>query len=97
MNPKTSKILGWIAVVFGGLGGLAIVGLAAGYWIHLEVQSQVKDIPVVVVPDITQLTTDVEVIKSTVLAIDGKANTAIENQQRFEDIFLNYLANEANR
>ena len=94
MNPKTSKILGWIAVGFGSLGGLAVIGLAAAYWIHLEVRSQLTDVSI---PDTTQLTTDVEVIKSTVLAIDGKADTAIESQQRFEEIFTEYLINEANR
>jgi hypothetical protein len=97
MTPKSKQIATWIGIIFGALGGLAIVGLAAGYWIHLEVQSQVEDIPAIVVPDVSQLTTDVEVIKSTVLAIDGKADTAIANQQRFEEIFMDYLANEANR
>jgi hypothetical protein len=94
MNPKTSKILGWIVVGFGSLGGLAVIGLAAAYWIHLEVKAQITDI---IIPDTTQITTDVEVIKSTVLAIDGKADTAIANQQKFEEIFMDYLANEANR
>lgn len=97
MNLNAKKILGWIVIIFGSLGGLAVIGLAAGYWIHLEVKAQITALPVIMVPDITQLTIDVEVIKSTVLAIDGKTNTTIENQQRFEGIFLNYLANEASR
>jgi hypothetical protein len=68
--------------------------MAASFWISLEVKSQLAD---VIIPDTTTLTTDVEVIKSTVLAIDGKADTAIANQQRFEEIFTQYLINEANR
>jgi len=94
MNPKTSKILGWVLSIGGALGGLAIVGMAAQFWISIEVKDQLAD---VTIPDTSQLTTDVEVIKSTVLAIDGKADTAIASQQRFEEIFTEYLINEANR
>lgn len=94
MTPKTKQAATWIGIVFSALGGLVIVGLAAQFWISVEVKSQLKD---VAIPDTTQLTTDVEVIKSTVLAIDGKADTAIANQQRFEEIFTEYLINEANR
>lgn len=94
MTPKSKQALTWIGIIFGSLGGLAIVGLAAAFWIHLEVRSQLAD---VTIPDVSQITTDVEVIKSTVLAIDGKADTAIASQQRFEEIFTEYLINEANR
>lgn len=94
MNPKTSKILGWIAVIFGGLGGLAVVGLAAGYWIHLEVQSQVKEISI---PDTSQLITDVEVIKGSITNIETNIGTMTSSQQRFEIIFMEYLAKEATR
>lgn len=94
MNPKTSKILGWVLSIGGALGGLAVVGMAAQFWISVEVKDQLTAVSI---PDTTQLTTDVEVIKSTVLAIDGKADQAIESQQRFEEIFTEYLINEANR
>lgn len=93
MTPKSKQALTWVGVIFGSLGGLAIVGLAAAYWIHLEVRSQLTGVSI---PDTTQITTDVEVIKSTVLAIDGKADQAIASQQRFEEIFMEYLTNEAN-
>lgn len=94
MNPIVKKYGGWIIVTFGALGGLAVIGMAAQWWISQEVKAQVSDI---VIPDTSQLTTDVEVIKSTVLAIDGKADTAIASQQRFEEIFTEYLINEANQ
>jgi hypothetical protein len=68
--------------------------MAGQWWISQEVSSQLAEVSI---PDTAQLTTDVEVIKSTVLAIDDKADTAIESQQRFEEIFTEYLINEANR
>ena len=94
MTPKSKTILGWVATIIGGLGGLAVIGMAAQFWISVEVKNQVAELTI---PDTSQLTTDVEVIKSTVLAIDDKADTAIENQQRFEEIFMDYLREEASQ
>jgi hypothetical protein len=76
---------------------LTIIGMAAQFWISTEVKAQLDDIPEIVIPDTTQLTSDMAAVKATVEAIDGKADTAIENQQRFEEIFMEYLQNEANR
>jgi hypothetical protein len=66
--------------------------MAAQFWISTEVKAQLGEITI---PDTAQLTTDVAVIKSTVLATDAKADQAIANQQRFEEIFMEYLQNEA--
>ena len=71
-----------------------MLGMAIQFWISVEVKAQLKEITI---PDVSQLTTDVAVIKSTVLATDKKADTALANQQRFEEIFTEYLINEANR
>ena len=94
MTPKSKTILGWVVAIGGALGGLAIVGMAAQFWISVEVKAQLSDVSI---PDTTQLTTDVATIKATVEAIDDKSDTAIENQQRFEEIFMEYLQNEAQR
>lgn len=92
MTPKSKTILGWILSIGGGLGGLAVVGMAAQFWISVEVKSQLGDVSI---PDTSQLTTDVAAIKATVDGIDDKADTAIQNQQRFEEIFMDYLREEA--
>jgi hypothetical protein len=100
MTPKTKTALGWILTIGGSLGGLAVVGMAAQFWISVEVKDQlhghVEDMSgsMDVAAD---LTTDVASIKATVVAIDSKTDTAIENQQRFEEIFMEYLRNEASR
>ena len=87
----------WIggSIVGGGIV-LTVIGMAMQFWISTEVSAQLTTkFEGIIIPDTAQLTTDVEVIKSTVLAIDGKADTAIASQQRFEEIFMNYLQNEA--
>lgn len=94
MTPKSKQAAVWIGTIFGAFGGLAIVGLATQFWISVEVKAQISELTI---PDTTQLTTDVAVIKSTVLANSSKADTALENQQRFEEIFTEYLINEASR
>jgi len=92
MTPKSKQIATWIGIVFSALGGLVVVGLAAQFWISVEVKAQLSEITI---PDTTQLTTDVAVIKATVLANSDKADMALANQQRFEEIFTEYLINEA--
>ena len=84
----------WIVQSIIGLGGMAVLAMAGQWWISQEVKSQLAEVSI---PDTSQLTTDVEVIKTTVLATSAKADTAIANQQRFEEIFTEYLINEANR
>jgi len=98
MTQKSKQVAMWVggSIIGGGLV-LTIIGMAAQFWISTEVKAQLEDIPEIVIPDTTQLTTDVAAIKATVDGIDDKADTAIENQQRFEEIFMEYLQNEANR
>lgn len=79
------------------LGGgfvLAVLGMAAQFWISTEVQAQLEEI---VIPDTSQITTDVEVIKGSITNIEANIKTALESQERFETIFTEYLINEANR
>lgn len=83
----------WIQGIV-GLVSLGVLAMAGQWWISQEVKSQLANVSI---PDTGQLTTDVEVIKTTVLSTAEKADTAIANQQRFEEIFTEYLINEANR
>lgn len=90
--------MGWIIAIGGSVGGLAVIGMAAQFWISVEVKAQLTDHTAVMVesiPDTDQITTDVAVIKSTVVAIEAKTDTAIENQRHFEEIFMDYLRNQA--
>lgn len=91
MTPKAKQITQWVVAIGGALGGLAILGMAAQFWISTEVRAQLTAVSI---PDTAQLTTDVEVIKTTVLATSAKADTAIANQQRFEEIFTQYLIDQ---
>ena len=99
MTPKSKSVIGWITAIGGSLGGLAIIGMAAQFWISVEVKSQLHGHVEDMAGDMdiaAGLTTDVASIKATVAGIDSKTDTAIENQQRFEEIFMEYLRNEAN-
>lgn len=86
---KNSVIQGAI-----GLVSVGVLAMAGQWWISQEVKSQLSAISI---PDTSQITVDIEVIKTTVLSTSDKADTAIANQQRFEEIFTEYLINEANR
>ena len=92
MTPKSRSIVIGAVSFLGGGFVLAVLGMAAQFWISIEVKAQVGKL---VIPDTSQLITDIEVIKTTVLATSKKADTAIANQQRFEEIFTEYLINEA--
>ena len=89
MTQKAKSIAMWVggSIVGGGVA-LTIIGMAAQFWIATEVKTQLESITI---PDTVQLTTDVEVIKSTLIALDSKADTAIASQQRFEELFIEYL------
>ena len=97
MTPKAKKALSWSVSIFVALGGLVVVGMAAQFWISTEVAAQVKALPIVVVPDTTQLTTDVEIIKNSIANIESNGSAALESQQRFEDIFTQYLIDQGAR
>ncbi len=93
MTPKAKQIAMWIggSIVGGGLA-LTIIGMAAQFWIATEVKTQLEGIAI---PDTSQLVTDVEVIKTTVTTLDGKIDTALASQQRFEELFIEYLQRQA--
>jgi riboflavin synthase alpha subunit len=92
MTQKSKQIAMWVggSIVGGGLA-LTIIGMAAQWWISTEVKAQLSN---VVIPDTTQITTDVEVIKGSISNIETNVQTALESQQRFEEIFMEYLQNE---
>jgi len=94
MTPKAKKILSWSASIFVALGGLVVIGMAAQFWISTEVAAQLALVPAVVVPDTAQLTTDVEVIKGSISNIEANVGTALASQQRFEEIFTQYLIDQ---
>lgn len=94
MTPKSKSIIIGVVSFLGGGLVLAILGMAAQFWISSEVHAQLEDI---VIPDTTQITTDVEVIKGSIKNIETNIKTALESQERFETIFTEYLINEANR
>jgi len=94
MTPKTKTVIISVGSFLGGGFVLAVLGMAAQFWIATEVKAQLDEI---VIPDTTQITTDVEVIKGSIENIETNIATALESQERFETIFTEYLINEANR
>ena len=94
MTPKSKSIMIGVLSFLGGGFVLAVLGMAAQFWIATEVQAQLEEI---IIPDTTQITTDVEVIKGSIKNIEANIKTALESQERFETIFTEYLINEANR
>ena len=94
MNPRTNKILVWVGGILGGGLGLAILGFAMQFWISINVKAQLDEITI---PDTAQLITDVEVIKSSINNIETNIGTVTASKQRFEEIFIEYLAKEASR
>jgi hypothetical protein len=96
MTQKIKHIAMWIggSIVGGGLA-LTVIGMATQFWIATEVKTQLVTGMTHVHPATTQLTTDVEVIRTSVTNIDGKIDTALESQQRFEELFIEYLQRQA--
>ena len=94
LTKRAKQIAMWIggSILGGGLA-LTILGMAVQFWIMTEVAAQIDEIHI---PDTAQLTTDVEVIKGSVENIDGKIDTALASQQRFEELFIEYLQRQAN-
>lgn len=95
MTPKSKQTATWIGIVFGAMGGLTIVGLAAQFWISAEVGTQImahshNTSIQPIIQDVATIKTDVENIKINV-------QTAVDSQQRFEEIFMEYLQEQANR
>lgn len=84
----------WVVTVIVALGGTAVLGMAGAWWVNQEVQEQLA---AAAIPDTTQLTTDVAVIKGDIANINANVALSLEAQQRFEEIFMEYLQSEANR
>lgn len=95
MTQKSKQAILWVVgSVLGGGIILTVIGMAAQFWISTEVEAQLMD---VAIPDTTQLSTDVEVMKGDISNINTNVQTAMESQQRFEEIFMQYLQDERNR
>jgi hypothetical protein len=94
MTPKSKTILQWVVTIVASLGGLAVIGMAAQFWIATEVAAQLGS---VAIPDTGPIATDVATMKTSIGNIETNVNRALESQQRFEEIFMEYLRDEANR
>ncbi len=94
MTPKSRSIAIGVLSFLGGGFVLAVLGMAAQFWIANEVKAQVSEL---VIPDTSQMIIDIEVIKGSIGNIETNIETALESQERFETIFTEYLINEASR
>ena len=92
---QKNKVVQWTIAIIVGLGGLAVIGMAGQWWISQEVKSQLANISVP--EEVVTLASDVQSIKTDIENIDDNVDRALESQQRFEEIFMEYLQNEANR
>ena len=92
MTPRTIKTLMLVGGFLGGGVLLGILGFAMQFWISINVAAQIDDI---IIPDTGQLTTDVATLTLSVEHIEGDIATALASQQRFEELFIEYLQREA--
>jgi hypothetical protein len=93
MTQKTKQLA--IAIV-GFLGGgfvLAVIGMAAQFWIAGEVEAQLNSHTHT--QTMSPIKTDIAAIKTEVEAIDANVDRALASQQRFEEIFMEYLREQA--
>jgi hypothetical protein len=97
MTERNKIVLGWMLTIIGGLGGLTVVGMAAQYWISTEVSAQLLEHHEVDSHVEPKLKTNIEVMKTEISGIAADVDTALESQRRFEEIFMEYLREEASR
>lgn len=93
MTQKTKQILIAIVGFVGGGFVLAVIGMAAQFWIATEVSAQLDD-------HTHSATTgpirhDISVIKGDIEDINVNIDRALQSQQRFEEIFMEYLREQA--
>lgn len=94
MTQKTKQLV--IAVV-GFLGGgiiLAVVGMAAQFWIASEIAHQLGNHSHH--HEIRPVRDDLTVLKGELQSMNSNLNRSLEQQRRFEEIFMEYLRDQAN-
>jgi gas vesicle protein len=94
MTQKTKNVV--IAVV-GFLGGgfvLAVVGMAAQFWIATEVANQLSDHTHST--EIRPVRDDILSIKTELESVNENLDRSLNQQRRFEEIFMEYLREQAN-
>ena len=93
MTLKNNKVVQWTVAIIVGLGGLAVIGMAGQWWISQEVKAQLANIDVP--EEVVTMGTDVAVIKTDITNINTKVDQALQSQQRFEELFIEYLQEQA--
>jgi len=88
---QSDQIRQWVVTAIISLGGLTVVGMAAKYWISVEVETQIGEISI---PNVSNIKTDISTIKTDLDNIDENVNRALESQRRFEEIFTQYLIDQ---
>jgi hypothetical protein len=93
MTQKTKQVLIAIVGFVGGGFVLAVIGMAAQFWIATEVSAQLDDHTHSATT--APMRQDIAAIKTEVEAIDANVDRALRSQQRFEEIFMEYLREQA--
>lgn len=77
MNDTPKKIATWVITIIVALGGLAVVGMAAQWWIQREVSAQLAEKGVISTSDYEKLDTRVDGLETLhekdVVRVEGKA------------------------
>lgn len=94
MTQKTKQVLIAIIGFVGGGFVLAVVGMAAQFWISTEVSTQLNDHTHSATT--APIRNDISVIKNDIDDINTNIDRALQSQQRFEEIFMEYLREQAN-
>jgi hypothetical protein len=90
MTQKTKQILLYIAGFLGGGAFLAIVGMAAQFWIATVVATQIDDHTHT--GAIGPIRNDISTIQTDIENINTNVDRALASQQRFEEIFMGVFA-----
>jgi hypothetical protein len=96
MTPRTKQVAVWLggSVLGGGLA-LATIGMAVQFWISTEVTAQLVTGLEHDHSNTTQIVADVATIKTKVENNGENIGRALESQQRFEELFIEYLQRQA--
>ena len=93
MTQKTKQVLIAIVGFVGGGFVLAVIGMAAQFWISTEVATQLADHSHTATTG--PIRTDISAIRTDIDHINDNVNRALASQQRFEEIFMEYLREQA--
>jgi hypothetical protein len=93
MTQKTKQL---VIAIIGFVGGgfvLAVVGMAAQFWIATEVAAQLSDHSHT--GSIAPIKNNIASIQTDIENINTNVDRALQSQQRFEEIFMEYLREQA--